>query len=191
MTAAPHHPPTEPAPKWQTNDSDLLDTLAYLKEFIHSDMDEWLDDQSPTPDIHWLPMSYNDTCVLQMNVMAKLISMISDLNGKIDLLTAATTCPQKSPLNATTTAHTIPVPWLLLSCTLLSPQQHTVLGLFKPQGPFTLHDYILRIQLAPVSPLGTYKSAIPAKPPIHCGCNPLTMLQTKDSMCPPNWIKLL
>ncbi len=130
-------------------------------------------------------MSYNDMHVLQMNVMAKLIAM-SDLNGKIDLLTAATTCPPKSLLDSTTNAHMIPIPWLLLPCTP-PPQQHTVLGLFKPKGPLeTLHDSILRTQLAPVSHIGTYKNVIPAKPPFHRGCNPLMMLQTKDSICPLN-----
>ncbi len=50
-TAAPHHLPTEPTPEQQTNDSDLPATLAYLAEFIHSDMDERLDDPRPTPNI--------------------------------------------------------------------------------------------------------------------------------------------
>jgi len=44
-------------------------------------------------------MSFNDMHVLQTNVMAKLIAMIGNLNEKIDLLTAATTCPK----NATST----------------------------------------------------------------------------------------
>jgi len=188
---APHHPSTKPTPKWQNNDSDL-DTLAYLAEFIHSDMDEQLDDPPPTPNIHWLPMSYHDTHVLQTNDMAKLIAMIGNLNEKIELLTTAITCPPKSPLDSTMNAHMIPVPQLLLSCTLLSPQQHTVLRLFKPQDTFeTLCDSIIRIQLAPVSHLGPYKNVIPAKPPLHHGCNPLIMIQTKDSMRPLNWIEFL
>ncbi len=74
----------------------------------------------------------NDPWVIMTRVfcrhMAKLIAMISNLIGKIDLLTAAITCPQISPLGPTTTANTIPVPWLLLSCTPPSPQQYTVLG---------------------------------------------------------------
>jgi len=106
-------------------------------------MDDQLDDQPPAPNVHQLPMSFNGMCVLQMKVMAKLNAMIGDLSEKIDLLTTATTCPQKSPLNHTTNNYMIPVLWLL-SCTSLSPQQHTILGLLKPQGASeTLHDSIL------------------------------------------------
>jgi len=177
MTAAPHHPPTKPTPERDPNDPDLLATLASLKELLHSDMDEKLDDRPPTSDTHRLPMSYHDTCVLQTNVMVQLIAVIGDLNKKIALLTAATTRPPKSPLDSTMTATMLPVLRLLFSCIQPSSQQYTVLGFLKPKGPFeTLCESILRTQLAPVSHIGTYKRAIPAKPPFRHGCYPLTML---------------
>jgi len=131
-------------------------------------------------------MSFHDTYVLQANVMAKLIAMIGDLNGKIALLTAATTCSQKSPLDYTTNAPTMPPPRLLLNCTQPSPQQHTVLELSKPKGTFTLHASTICIQLAPVTYTRTYKCVIPAKPPFSHACNSLTLLRTKDSMHPLN-----
>ncbi len=185
-TTAPHSHPTAPGLNQPTTDSDLLDTLASLAEFIHSEMDEQLDDQPPIPDIHQLAMSFNNMRILQTNVMVKLIDMIGDLNNKIDLLIAATTCPQKSPLQSTTTNHMIPVPQLLLFGKLLFPQQYTATGPLKPKGPLeTLRNSILRTQLAPVSHMCTYKSVIPAKPPFHRDCNPLTMLRTKDSIRPP------
>jgi len=95
--AAPHLHPTAPTPDRPTTDPDHLDTLASLAKFIHSDMDEPLGDQSSTPDIYQHSMSFHDTRVLQTNVMVKLIDMIGDINRKIDLLTAATTCPKKAP----------------------------------------------------------------------------------------------
>jgi len=52
MMAAPHLHPTAPTPDQPTTDPDLLDTLASLAEFLHSNMDEQLDDQPPTPNIH-------------------------------------------------------------------------------------------------------------------------------------------
>jgi len=112
-----------------------------------------------------------------MTVMAKLLAMIGNLHGKIDILTAATICPQNSPPKYTMNTPTTPVPWLLINCTLLSPQQYTAHGLLKPQGYLaTLGASILRIQLAPVSNTHTYKCIIPAKPPFSCGCHPLMLL---------------
>jgi len=185
-TVAPHHPPTKPTPERDPIDSDLLATLASLEELIQSDMDEKLDDRPPTSDTHRLPMSYHDRRALQTNVMVQLIDVIGDLNEKLALLIAATTRPPKSPLDSTTTATMLPVPWLLFSCIQPPSQQYTVLGFLKPKGHFeTLRGSILCTQLAPVSHIGTYKRDIPAKPPFRRGCYPLTMLRTKDGMCPP------
>jgi len=89
-------------------------------------------------------MSFNDMHLLQACVMAKLSDMIGDLNRKIALLTIATICPQRSLLDSTTTALTIPFTRPLLYGTWLSPQQYTALGILKPQGSFvTLHAPIL------------------------------------------------
>jgi len=182
ITVAPPPPTTKPTPKWHQN-SKLLDTLAYIEEFVDSDMDDWLDDQAPTRTVHQLPMSFHDMHVLQMHVMAKLTAMIGSLNRKIDLLTAATTCPPQHPLDSTTNAQIIPVPWLLLSCTPPAPQQHTVLRLLKPKGSLeTLHASLLSTQLAPVSHTCIYKSIIPAKPPsiaaaIHWWCSNLSQFK--------------
>jgi len=186
MTVAPPPPTTATTPDRPTTDPDPLDILASLAEFIHSDMDEQLDDHPPIPDIYRHPMSFQDTRVLHTNVMVKLIEMIGDINRKIDLLTAATTCPKKSPLKPTTIDHMIPAPRLLVSCNTPSPQQHTATGPLKHKGPFeTLRDPIFRTQLALISHMCTYQSVIPPKPPFHCSCKPLTMLRTKDRMRPP------
>ena len=129
-------------------------------------------------------MSYNETHVLQMQVMAKLILMIDDLHGKIDLLTAATISSPKSTFDSPTNPPR-PVPWQLLTC-ILPPQEHTVLRLFKPKGPLeSPRDLILRTQLAIASQIGTYTNVIPAKPPFPRGSHPMLMLRPKDSMRPP------
>jgi len=182
-TATTHQIVTATTPERQPNDSDLPAILASLAEFIRSDTDERLDDPPPTPAL-LRPMSYNETHVLQTQVMAKLIVMIDDLHGKLDLLTAATICPPKRTLDSPTTPPR-PVPWRLLTCSL-PPQQHTVLGFFKPKGPLeSQRDLILRTQLAIASQIGTYTNVIPAKPPFPNGCHPLLMLRLKDGMRPP------
>jgi len=182
-TATTHQIVTATTPERQPNDSDLPAILASLAEFIRSDTDERLDDPPPTPAL-LRPMSYNETHVLQTQVMAKLIVMIDDLHGKLDLLTAATICPPKRTLDSPT-APPRPVPWRLLTCSL-PPQQHTVLGFFKPKGPLeSQRDLILRTQRAIASQIGTYTNVIPAKPPFPNGCHPLLMLRLKDGMRPP------
>jgi len=108
MMVAPPPPPTKPTPK-QPTQSGPLATLAYLEEFI-SAMDDRLDNRTPILAAHRLPMSFHDMHVLQANAMDKLIDMIGDLNRKIALLTIATICPPKSPLDYTTNALMIPIP---------------------------------------------------------------------------------
>jgi len=176
-TATTHQIVTATTLECQPNDSDLPAILASLAEFIRSDTDERLDDPPPTPTL-------NEMHVLQMQVMAKLIVMIDDLHGKLDLLTAATICPPKRTPDSPTTPPR-PVPWRLLTCSL-PPQQHTVLGFFKPKGPLeSQRDLILRTQRTIASQIGTYTNVIPAKPPFPNGCHPLLMLRLKDGMRPP------
>jgi len=182
-TVAPPSSPTEPTPE-QPTQSDPLAILAALEEFI-STPDDRLDECIPSPAIHRQPLSFDDICLLQAQVQAKLIDMISDLNQKIALLTNANNCPQQRPLDSTTNAPMIPISRPLLHCTLPSPlQQYTVLELLQPKGSFaTLCASTPRIQLAPVSYPRAHHCFIPAKPPFDRVCN--LLLQTKDSMCPP------
>ncbi len=132
---APPLTPTEPIPK-RTMQSNPLDILAYLEEFI-SATDDRLDNCIPILAAHRRPLSFNDIRLLQANVQDKLIEMISDLNRKIALLIIAHNCPQQRPLNSTVHAPTIPISRPLLYCTLPSPlPQYTVLGLLQPKGSF-------------------------------------------------------
>jgi len=163
---APPPPTTTPNPEQYHNMSKLLETLAYLEEFVNSDTDGRLNDQTPTPAVYQPPMSFHDIHALQMKVMAKLMDMIGVLHGTLDLFTAAATCPQQSPLESTMNAQMIPALWLPLSGNLPSPQQYTVFGFLKPQGSFeTLRASLLRTQLAHVSHTCTYKVLSQPNPP--------------------------
>jgi len=186
MMAAPNLPTPEKTPKQQSTDSDLLNTINYLKEFIHLDtMDDWLDDQPPALNVHWLPMSFNDTLVLQTKVMEKLIVMIGNLSAKIDLLINATTCPQKSPFYHIMNNPTIPV-IQTLSCTMMSPQPKNVLGPMKPPEIYC-HSAKPNPpnQTSPSLSHPHLQKCYPSQTPFHPGCSRPTMTQTKDSMHPP------